>query len=108
MGFDVQPTPLEIKVILTIVLVAVYLVKGPVDKNEAKPWLQVKIGLGNCKLSGTLDRSAWVLVMTLVSRRLGALGVVRGYSVPTRISMAASGSCVKKPKSVIVRSHFQF
>ena len=59
------------------------------------------------KLSVILDRSAWVLVVTLVSRRLGALGIVRWYPVPTRISMAASGSCFKKPKSAIVRSHFQ-
>ena len=44
MGIDVQPTPLEIKAILTVVPVPVYLVKGPVGKNWAKPRLQVKIG----------------------------------------------------------------
>jgi len=38
MGIDVQPTPLEIKAILTVVPVAVYLVKGPVGKN----WLWAK------------------------------------------------------------------
>jgi hypothetical protein len=36
MGIDVQPTPPEFKAILTVVSVAVYLAKGPVDKNWAK------------------------------------------------------------------------
>ena len=39
MEIDVQPTPLEIKAILTVVPVAVYLVKGPVGKNWAKSFV---------------------------------------------------------------------
>ena len=92
MGIDVQPTPLEIKAILTVVPVAVYLVKGPVGKNWAKPRLQVKIGLGNCKTEWYFGQVDLCLAMTLVPRRLGALWVVRWYPVPNRISMAVSGS----------------
>jgi len=39
MGIDVQPAPLEIKAILTVVPVAVYLVKGPGGKNWAKTFV---------------------------------------------------------------------
>jgi hypothetical protein len=39
MGIDVQPAPLEIKAILTVVPVAVYLVKGPGGKNWAKSFV---------------------------------------------------------------------
>ena len=92
MGIGVQPTPLEIKAILTVVTVAVYLVKGPVGKNWAKPRLQVKIGLGNCKTEWYFGQVDLCLAMTLVPRRLGALWVVRWYPVPNRISMAVSGS----------------
>jgi hypothetical protein len=40
MGIGVQPTPLEIKAILTVVPVAVYLVWGPVAKKWAKPFVE--------------------------------------------------------------------
>ena len=39
MGIDVQPAPLEIKAILTVVPVAVYLVKGPGGKNCTKSFV---------------------------------------------------------------------
>ena len=77
MGIDDQPTPLETKEILTVVVVAVYSGQGPVGKNWAKPWSQVEIGLENCKIEWYFGQVHLGLAMALVSRRLGAFGVVR-------------------------------
>ena len=102
MGIEDQPTPLEIKAILDVVLVAVYLVSGPVGKKWAKPWSQVKIGLVIANFEWYFGQGGLGLAMTLVFRRLGALGVVRRYPVTTRVSMAASGSGCMTNKSTIV------
>jgi hypothetical protein len=107
MGIDVQHTPLEIKAILIVVPVAVYLVKGPVGKNWSKPWLHVKIGLGNCKVKWCFGQVGLGLAMTLVSRGLGALRVVGWFHLPTRTSAAAPGSGYMASKSPIEIYHFR-
>ena len=101
MGIGVQPTPLEIKAIMTVVTVAVYFVKGPVCKNWAKPRLQVKIGSGNCKTEWYFGQVDLCLAMTLVPRRLGALWVVRWYPVTNCVLMAVAGSGFRTNKSTI-------
>ena len=105
MGIDVQPTPLEIKAILTVVPVAVYLVKGPVGKNWAKPWLPVQNRIRKLQNRVVLwtGRPGFGHDPGVQEARC-----TRGSEmvpVPTRISMAAFGSGFMTNKSTIERQH---